>query len=98
MLKRNYIQFMQKYANSGHVSQVSQPNDKHCYYLSHYGVFNTNEVRVMFNCSCLTDSAVFLNDYQHVCPIIQYDLFLTTIRFKFHRFILEDLVECTSKF
>ncbi|XP_012542676.1 uncharacterized protein LOC105840318 [Monomorium pharaonis] len=68
-LKKQYVQFMMEYANSGHMVRVDErhPSITPRYYMPHHAVLKNNslmtKVRVVFDASTKTNAGVSLNDY-----------------------------------
>ncbi|XP_065092091.1 uncharacterized protein LOC135712921 [Ochlerotatus camptorhynchus] len=88
-LKQTYHEFIDEYLRLGHMRKLTIVDDDlpHCY-LPHHPVFKqsstTTKVRVVFDASCKTSSAVSLNDTLLVGPVVQQHLVNITIRFRFH--------------
>lgn len=88
-LKQTYHEFIDEYLRVGHMRKLDVVDDAvpHCY-LPHHPVFKesstTTKVRVVFDASCKTSTAVSLNDTLLVGPVIQQPLVNIIIRFRFH--------------
>ncbi|GFV61616.1 uncharacterized protein TNCV_187741 [Trichonephila clavipes] len=56
------------------------------YYATHHGIYrpekSTTKLRVVFNCSSLTDNGISLNDIQYNGGVIQEDLYAQMLRFR----------------
>ncbi|GFX25004.1 uncharacterized protein TNCV_1279401 [Trichonephila clavipes] len=56
------------------------------YYATHHGIYRpekfTTKLRVVFNCSSLTDNGISLNDIQYNGGVIQKDLYAQMLRFR----------------
>ncbi|GFT31319.1 uncharacterized protein TNCV_607661 [Trichonephila clavipes] len=56
------------------------------YYATHHGIDrpekSTRKLRVVFNCSSLTDNGISLNDIQYNGGVIQEDLYAQMLRFR----------------
>ncbi|GFX77104.1 uncharacterized protein TNCV_1073041 [Trichonephila clavipes] len=56
------------------------------YYVIHQGIYrpekSTTKLRVVFNCSSLTDNGISLNDIQYNRGVIQEDLYVQMLRFR----------------
>ncbi|XP_055910779.1 uncharacterized protein LOC129945147 [Eupeodes corollae] len=87
ILKQQYIDFMREYERLGHM-KIVPINDLSCpsFYLPHHAVLKpdsaTTKLRVVFNASYKSSNGHSLNDYLHVGPTIQNDLFTCLIRFR----------------
>lgn len=90
-LKEQYDSVIQEYLEMGHMHLVP-PNGKSAnYYLPHHAVFKpestTTKVRVVFNASCPTSNGKSLNDMLHPGPVLQSDLTLQILRWRFFRYV-----------
>ncbi|GFT84105.1 uncharacterized protein TNCV_1149661 [Trichonephila clavipes] len=61
------------------------------YYATHHGIYrpekSTTKLRVVFNCSSLTDNGISLNDIQYNGGVIQEDLYAQIQVQNFHRIV-----------
>ncbi|GJQ73837.1 hypothetical protein Trydic_g18774 [Trypoxylus dichotomus] len=94
-----YTNFMEEYEALGHMTKLeSVDNTKPYYYLPHHDVFKesslTTTLRVVFDASAPSSSAISLNDIQLAGPTIQDDLFSILIRFRQHTYVVSaDIVK-----
>ncbi|XP_062121681.1 uncharacterized protein LOC133835668 [Drosophila sulfurigaster albostrigata] len=92
-LKEQYNAVLQEYVDLGHMTPISPqaivttPN----FYLPHHAVFKpdstTTKVRVVFNASCPSSNGKSLNDILHSGPILQSDLTLQILRWRYYRYV-----------
>ncbi|XP_060665532.1 uncharacterized protein LOC132797770 [Drosophila nasuta] len=92
-LKEQYNAVLQEYVDLGHMTPISPqaivttPN----FYLPHHAVFKpdstTTKVRVVFNASCPSSNGNSLNDILHSGPILQSDLTLQILRWRYYRYV-----------
>ncbi|XP_063979917.1 uncharacterized protein LOC135163941 [Diachasmimorpha longicaudata] len=93
-----YHAVLQEYLDLGHMAEVSPFSLIHYgYYLPHHAVFKedslTTKVRVVFDGSAKTNSAISLNDTLHIGPTIQEDIFSLLVRFRIHRYVVTADIE-----
>ncbi|XP_075167783.1 uncharacterized protein LOC142239930 [Haematobia irritans] len=89
-----YDRVLEEYQTLCHMSTVSPPNpsdsSKH-YYLPHHAVVRpdstTTKVRVVFNASSPTSNGFSLNDVLHTGPVLQQDLVVLILRWRFFRYV-----------
>ncbi|GFS82003.1 uncharacterized protein TNCV_1790741 [Trichonephila clavipes] len=67
------------YERLGHMKEVTNESEpKIAYYATHHGIYrpekSTTKLRVVFNCSSLTDNGISLNDIQYNGGVIQRGL------------------------
>ncbi|XP_063891680.1 uncharacterized protein LOC126055847 [Helicoverpa armigera] len=95
-LKIKYKEFIDEYANLGHL-RVLKNKPEFGYYMPHHAVIRekseTTKLRVVFNASCKTSSGKSLNDIQMVGPVIQSDLISILLRFRKHKYVLTGDIE-----
>ncbi|GFT73196.1 uncharacterized protein TNCV_87021 [Trichonephila clavipes] len=65
-----YREFLRDYERLGHMKEVTNETDPDItYYATHHGIYrpekSTTKLRVVFNCSSLTDNGISLNDIQY---------------------------------
>ncbi|GFX85020.1 integrase catalytic domain-containing protein [Trichonephila clavipes] len=82
-----YREFLRDYERLGHMKEVTNENEpKIAYYATHHGIYrpekSTTKLRVVFNCSSLTDNGISLNDIQYNGGVIQEDLYAQMLRFR----------------
>ncbi|XP_060665549.1 uncharacterized protein LOC132797787 [Drosophila nasuta] len=92
-LKEQYNPVLQECVDLGHMTPISPqaivttPN----FYLPHHAVFKpdstTTKVRVVFNASCPSSNGKSLNDILHSGPILQLDLTLQILRWRYYRYV-----------
>ncbi|XP_060665550.1 uncharacterized protein LOC132797788 [Drosophila nasuta] len=92
-LKEQYNAVLQEYVDLGHMTPISPqaivttPN----FYLPHHAVFKpdstTTKVRVVFNASCPSSNGKSLNYILHSGPILQSDLTLQILRWRYYRYV-----------
>lgn len=91
-MKSEYVQFMRKYENLGHMEAIKfSASHNKCYFIPHHAVRNpgssTTKFRVVFDASAKTTSNVSLNDILANGPVLQDDLFSIIVRFRTHRYV-----------
>ncbi|UYV82309.1 hypothetical protein LAZ67_21001677 [Cordylochernes scorpioides] len=87
---KQYCDFMDEYLLINHMELI--PSDEldtpsaQCYYIPHHCVFKeqstTSKLKVVFDASCKTSNGKSLNDFLHVGPKLQQDIFNILIRFQ----------------
>ncbi|XP_075157594.1 uncharacterized protein LOC142230857 [Haematobia irritans] len=93
-LKRDYDNVIEEYESLGHMSKV----DLHAnlgspfhYYLPLHAVIKpestTTKLRVVFNASASTSNGLSLNDILRTGPVLQNDLVVLILRWRFFRFV-----------
>ncbi|XP_063363566.1 uncharacterized protein LOC134652324 [Cydia amplana] len=94
-VKEQYRDFLQEYADLGHMTEVKRPSFG-CY-LPHHCVIReqkeTTKLRVVYDASASTSSGKSLNDIQAVGPVVQSDLLSILLRFRTNRFVLTADIE-----
>ncbi|XP_075163135.1 uncharacterized protein LOC142235763 [Haematobia irritans] len=92
--KVEYDKVVEEYETLGHMSEVSPPepsDGSEYYYLPHHAVVRpdstTTRVRVVFNASSPTSNGSSLNDILHAGPILQQDLIVLILRWRFYRYV-----------
>nr|XP_033339068.1 uncharacterized protein LOC117227701 [Megalopta genalis] len=95
--KNQYAAVMQEYLDLGHMSEDTDPNNNHGFFLPHHAVVKetsmTTKLRVVFDGSTKTDTGVSLNEALMVGPTIQEDLFSHILRFRLHNYVLTGDIE-----
>ncbi|XP_075155812.1 uncharacterized protein LOC142229153 [Haematobia irritans] len=89
-----YDKVLTEYLHLGHMERIDTPSSldpENVYYLPHHAVIKpestTTKVRVVFNASSRTSNGVSLNDVLHVGPVLQNDLTILILRWRFFRFV-----------
>ncbi|GFY26605.1 uncharacterized protein TNCV_2879341 [Trichonephila clavipes] len=82
-----YREFLRDYERMGHMKEVTNETEPEIkYYATHHGIYrpekSTTKLRVVFNCSSLTDNGISLNDIQYNGGVIQEDLYAQMLRFR----------------
>ncbi|GFV65998.1 uncharacterized protein TNCV_1303891 [Trichonephila clavipes] len=82
-----YREFLRDYERLGHMKEVTNEIEpKITYYATHHGIYrpkkSPTKLRVVFNCSSLTDNGISLNDIQYNGGVIQEDLYAQMLRFR----------------
>ncbi|GFS77059.1 uncharacterized protein TNCV_3756991 [Trichonephila clavipes] len=82
-----YREFLRDYERLGHMKEVTNETEPEItYYATHHGIYrpekSTTKLRVVFNCSSLTDNGISLNDIQYNEGVIQEDLYAQMLRFR----------------
>lgn len=93
-----YDSVLLEYENLGHMIQIDQSSDVcSSFYLPHHAVIkpesSSTKVRVVFNASSKSTTGLSLNDVLHAGPILQNDLMLLIIRWRFYRFVFNGDIE-----
>ncbi|GFW71525.1 uncharacterized protein TNCV_2309601 [Trichonephila clavipes] len=75
------------YERLGHMKEVAKETEPEItYYATHHGIYrpekSTTKLRVVFNCSSLTDNGIPLNDIQYNGGVIQEGLYAQMLRFR----------------
>ncbi|GFX42041.1 uncharacterized protein TNCV_353481 [Trichonephila clavipes] len=82
-----YREFLRDYERLGLMKEVTNETEPEItYYATHHGIYrpekSTTKLRVVFNCSSLTDNGISLNDIQYNGGVIQEDLYAQMLRFR----------------
>ncbi|GFV26966.1 uncharacterized protein TNCV_1754251 [Trichonephila clavipes] len=82
-----YCEFLRDYERLGQMKEVTNETEPEItYYATHHGIYrpekSTTKLRVVFNCSSLTDNGISLNDIQYNGGVIQEDLYAQMLRFR----------------
>ncbi|XP_060644814.1 uncharacterized protein LOC132783576 [Drosophila nasuta] len=89
-LKEQYDSVIQEYLDLGHMTQVP-PSSSGNYYLPHHAVLKpdstTTKLRIVFNASSPTSNGKSLNDILHTGPILQSDLTIQILKWRFFQFV-----------
>ncbi|UYV79200.1 hypothetical protein LAZ67_17001487 [Cordylochernes scorpioides] len=98
---KQYCDFMDEYILINHMELI--PSDEldtpsgQCYYIPHHCVFKeqstTTKLRVVFDASCKTSNDKSLNDFLHVGPKLQQDIFNILIRFRTRPIAFSGVIE-----
>ncbi|GFX36241.1 uncharacterized protein TNCV_2065791 [Trichonephila clavipes] len=78
---------LEDYERLGHMKELTNETEPEItYYATHHGIYrpekSTTKLRVVFNCSSLTDNGISLNDIQYNGGVIQEDLYAQMLRFR----------------
>ncbi|XP_036329773.1 uncharacterized protein LOC118741907 [Rhagoletis pomonella] len=99
-LQTEYNRVLSEYETLGHMTLISDriPGDEcESYFLPHHAVrkeeSTTTKVRVVFNASCPTANGVSLNDVIHPGPVLQNDLTILILRWRFFRYVFNSDIE-----
>ncbi|GFU88150.1 uncharacterized protein TNCV_1644271 [Trichonephila clavipes] len=81
-----YREFLRDYERLGHMKEVTNETEPDItYYATHHVIYrpekSTTKLRIVFNCSSLTDNGISLNDIQYNGGVIQEDLYAQMLRF-----------------
>ncbi|GFU20694.1 uncharacterized protein TNCV_3176321 [Trichonephila clavipes] len=82
-----YREFLRDYERLGHMKEVTNETEPEVtHYTTHHGIYRpekyTTKLRVVFNCSSLTDNGISLNDIQYNGGVIQEDLYAQMLWFR----------------
>ncbi|GFX73988.1 uncharacterized protein TNCV_2954711 [Trichonephila clavipes] len=82
-----YREFLRDYERLGHMKEETNETEPEItYYATHHRIYrpekSTTKLRVVFNCSSLTDNRISLNDIQYNRGVIQEDLYAQMLRFR----------------
>ncbi|XP_059223171.1 uncharacterized protein LOC131996976 [Stomoxys calcitrans] len=96
--KSTYDGVLDEYVLLGHMTEIPKiQEDLNSFYLPHHAVIKpestSTKVRVVFNASCKTSTGLSLNDTLYPGPILQNDLMLLIIRWRFYRFVFNGDIE-----
>lgn len=93
-LKEEYDKVVQEYCTLGHMSPITPSKSSNLslhYYLPHHAVIKpesiTTKLRVVFNASSPTSNGQSLNDVLHSGPVLQNDLTLLILKWRFFRYV-----------
>ncbi|XP_075162763.1 uncharacterized protein LOC142235394 [Haematobia irritans] len=97
-LKEMYDAVIGEYESLGHMVKVDEPSGQGTnFYLPHHAVVKpertSTKLRVVFNASCPTSSGMSLNDILYPGPVLQNDLVLLIIRWRFYRYVFNGDIE-----
>ncbi|KAH8307509.1 hypothetical protein KR059_001064, partial [Drosophila kikkawai] len=99
-LKEQYDSVIREYLDLGHMHQVS-PDDSNSFYLPHHAVFKpdstTTKVRVVFNASNPSSNGNSLNDILHAGPVLQSDLTIQILQWRFFQYDREATVQTRAE-
>ena len=100
--QQKYSEILQEYLDLGHMepcsSQEIKENDKYfSYYLPHHAVLRpeskTTKVRIVFNASKKTKNGTSLNDVLHSGPVLQADLVMVILNWRFYKYVFNGDIE-----
>ncbi|XP_070141605.1 uncharacterized protein [Drosophila kikkawai] len=96
-LKARYDSVIQEYLDLGHMAEVSPKSRSATYYLLHHAVLKpestTTKVRVVFNASSPSANGTSLNDILHAGPVLQSDLTIQILKWRYFRFVFNADIE-----
>ncbi|XP_075162598.1 uncharacterized protein LOC142235215 [Haematobia irritans] len=97
-LKVMYDAVVKEYESLGQMARLEEPNGKVSeFYLPHHAVIKperiSTKLRVVFNASCPTSTGLSLNDVLYPGPVLQSDLVLLIIRWRFFRYVFNGDIE-----
>ncbi|XP_070142300.1 uncharacterized protein [Drosophila kikkawai] len=96
-LKARYDSVIQEYLDLGHMAAVSPKSSSATYYLPHHAVLKpestTTKVRVVFNASSPPANETSLNDILYAGPVLQSDLTLQILKWRYFRFVFNADIE-----
>ena len=100
-VKGDYDKVLQEYLDLGHMHFIAPPRTELTtplhYYLPHHAVIKpestTTKLRVVFNASSPSSSGKSLNDVLHTGPVLQLDLTLLVLRWRFFQFVFNADIE-----
>ncbi len=78
-LSDDYVDFMSKYLELGHMLSAIEPP---LYYIPHHSVYKNGKIRVMFDASAVSTNGKALNDFLAASPTLQNDLFTILLCFR----------------
>lgn len=92
-LYKQYLDFMQDYLDSGHMSTVPESESKKgLFYIPHHCVLkpdsSTTKLRVVFDASCKSSSGLSLNDILFSGPKLQQDVSSILVGFRVHNVVV----------
>lgn len=99
VLKEVYDNVLKEYEVLGHMSEAGYVESEcsRSFYLPHHAVFkpesSSTKVRVVFNASSRSSSGLSLNDILYTGPVLQNDLMLLIIRWRFYRYVFNGDIE-----
>ncbi|XP_059222740.1 uncharacterized protein LOC131996801 [Stomoxys calcitrans] len=92
--KLEYDQVLDEYISLGHMSEIQSNDESNLtrhYYLPHHAVVKpestTTKVRVVFNASSSSSNGVSLNDVLYTGPVLQQDLTILILKWRFFRYV-----------
>ncbi|XP_075153596.1 uncharacterized protein LOC142227128 [Haematobia irritans] len=97
-LKDMYDTVIREYEILGQMIRVAESSEGDLdFYLPHHAVVKpertSTKLRVVFNASCPTSSGLSLNDTLYPGPVLQNDLTLLIIRWRFYRYVFNGDIE-----
>ncbi|XP_043063587.1 uncharacterized protein LOC122319852 [Drosophila ficusphila] len=92
-----YDTVIQEYLDLNHMKEVFPTHDSASYYLPHHAVLKpestTTKLRVVFNASSPSDNGVSLNDILHASPVLQSDLTIQILKWRYFRYVYSADIE-----
>ncbi|XP_075162446.1 uncharacterized protein LOC142235098 [Haematobia irritans] len=97
-MKPMYDAVIEEYKSLGHMVRIDRSTEGGSeFYLPHHAVIKperiSTKLRVVFNASCPTSSGLSLNDTLYPGPVLQNDLMLLIIRWRFYRYVFNGDIE-----
>ncbi|XP_070854179.1 uncharacterized protein [Drosophila suzukii] len=90
-LKEQYDSVIQEYLDLGHMREVPPSYDSPSYYLPHHSVVKpestTTKLRVVFNAYSPSANGTSLNDILHAGPILQSDLTIQILKWRYFQYV-----------
>lgn len=93
LFKKAYVEFMEDYSNSGHMTQCDSIPDQTSthFFLPHHGVLknssSTTKLRTVFDASSKTSTGISLNDILLTGPKLQTNIFDILFHFRRHNVV-----------
>ncbi|XP_037821167.1 uncharacterized protein LOC119610134 [Lucilia sericata] len=89
--KAQYDEVLKEYITLEHMEKIEESESSPSYYLPHHGVFKpestTTKMRIVFNASSVSSNGKSLNDMLYVGPILQADLVVLILKWRFFQFV-----------
>jgi len=88
---------IQEYLDLNHMKEVRPTHSSASYYLPHHAVLKpertTTKLRVVFNASSPSENVVSLNDILHAGPVLQSDLTIQILKWRYFRYVYSADIE-----
>jgi len=88
---------IQEYLDLHHTKEVRPTHNSASYYLPHHAVLKpertTTKLRVVFNASSPSENVVSLNDILHAGPVLQSDLTIQILKWRYFRYVYSADIE-----
>lgn len=97
-LKSIYDDVLCEYEALGHMRRIEQTKESDIsIFLPHHAVFkpesSSTKVRVVFNASSPTSTGISLNDTLYTGPVLQNDLVILILKWRFYRYVFNGDIE-----